>query len=155
MREILKDARHLLRAAALFLALILVFLLARGFLVPKDFGTYGHYRAGALDDNRSRPPAFAGMKACEDCHADVVESRKGSKHSGVRCEACHGPQAAHAGAEDPSAAKPARPDPRGLCLRCHEENVARPAGFPQVNAKDHGGGEECHVCHKPHHPEVS
>ncbi len=150
-----RDSRHLLRAAMLFGAGIVVFLVARALLVPKDFGVLGHFRQGALADNRSRPIVFAGRAACEECHGDVVEARKGSKHARVGCEACHGALAAHASAADPSANKPTKPNPKVICLVCHLENTARPKTFPQVDPKDHGDGASCGECHKPHHPEMA
>ena len=152
MKEALRESRHLVRAALLFLGGVLAFLLIRQSLVPKGFGEYGHFRSGALADNRSRPLAFAGMGACEECHPDVVDARKGSKHVGVRCEACHGPLAAHA--SDPTAGKPARPDPKTVCLVCHLNNVAKPKGFPMVDPAEHAKGDPCNTCHSPHHPEV-
>ena len=39
---------HLLRVAGLFVAGVLAFLVLQAFLVPRGFGVYGHYRAGAL-----------------------------------------------------------------------------------------------------------
>ena len=62
---------HLVRVAALFAAGVLVFVALQSLLVPKGFGGYGHYRAGALDDNRARPLVHAGRGACVECHADV------------------------------------------------------------------------------------
>ena len=148
-----RDSRHLLRAAALFGAGILVFLVLRALLVPPGFGALGPYREGALADNRSRAAVFAGRAACEECHSDIVDARKGSKHARVNCEACHGALAAHA--SDPTATKPARPDPKKTCLVCHLPNAAKPKGFPQVEPKDHGDGGACGDCHKPHHPELA
>ncbi len=148
-----KDIRHLLWAAGLFVAGFLVFLVVRAALIPPGFGALGHYRPGAIDDNRDRRLSFAGRAACEECHSDVVEARKGGKHAGVGCEACHGPLAGHA--SDPSAEKPALPDPKQLCLTCHLANIARPKSFPQVEPKEHGDGGPCAGCHKPHHPDAA
>ncbi len=147
-----QDVGHLLRMAGLFVAGAVVFLIVRAVLVPEGFGTWGHFRAGALDDNRAHPLRYAGQQACADCHADVVDARQGSKHAAIGCEACHGPLAAHA--EDPDAAPAKRPDPAALCRSCHQLNVARPAAFPQIDAAEHGGGEPCVGCHAPHHPDV-
>lgn len=155
MKGLFKDKEHLFRVAALFVAGFFLFLVARAILVPKGFGEYGHYRAGALDDNRSRPLTFAGRAACESCHSDVAETRKGSKHDGIGCETCHGAQALHAADPADEKHKPKRPDPKVLCLMCHLENVAKPAKFPQINPKEHGDGQPCNSCHKPHHPEIS
>lgn len=153
MNGLFKDKEHLVRVVMLFVAGFVVFLLARALLVPKDFGVFGHYRAGALEDNRSRPIVFAGRGACEECHADQVTQRKGSKHERVGCESCHGPLAKHA--QDPASLKPARPNGRELCLVCHSENVAKPEKFPQIDPKDHGDTGPCTACHKPHHPEIT
>jgi len=147
-----KDVEHFVRAAILFGIGIIIFLVVRSVMVPKDFGAYGHYRAGALADNAARPISFAGRAACEECHSDVAESRTGHKHEHVGCEACHGALAEHA--QDPSGAKSTLPDAKTLCRNCHQANVARPAGFPQVDADEHSGGEICTSCHQPHHPEL-
>lgn len=152
MRSLLADKEHLLRMALLFVVGIVLFVIARALLVPQGFGVLGHYRSGALDDNASVQLAFAGHKACEECHADIVDARAGSKHQRIACEACHGPLAKHVA--DPEANKPQRPDAKSVCFVCHLENVARPASFPQVDPKDHGDGGACTSCHKPHHPEI-
>jgi cytochrome c554/c'-like protein len=143
-------AEHLVRVLGLFAAGVVAFAALRAGLVPEGFGRFGHYRAGALDDARARTPAFAGRAACLDCHADAAEAAKGSGHARVRCEACHGPLAAHAG--DPAAHKAVRPDARVVCARCHQANVARPARFPQKDIAEHAGDEPCTTCHVAHHP---
>jgi hypothetical protein len=135
----------------LFGGAALAFVVLQGLLVPDDFGVYGHYRAGALDDNRNQPLVHAGHTACLDCHVDVPEAAAGEGHAGIRCEACHGPLARHAA--DPTAA-PGRPDAAELCGRCHAANVARPAGFPRVDVSDHASGESCLTCHAAHRPGV-
>jgi hypothetical protein len=136
--------------AVLFGAGVLVFVALQWLLVPKGFGVYGHYRAGALDDNRARPLVHAGRGACVECHSDVWELLQRGHHGQVRCEGCHGALAKHA--QDPSAATAVKPDPKTLCVRCHQESVARPAKFPQVDAAAHSGGEVCTSCHKAHDP---
>ena len=150
MGDLFRHGGHLIRVAGLFLAGVAVFLALQAFMVPKGFGVYGHYRAGALDDNRARPVVYAGRAACLDCHSDVGDVLGKGKHAVVGCEACHGPHAAHAA--DPSTAKAVRPDARVLCARCHKASVARPAGFPQVEPSEHAGKEVCTSCHTPHSP---
>jgi hypothetical protein len=153
--ERFKDKEHLVRMAALFVGALVLFLILRAAFVPKGFGAFGHYNPGALKANMDKPLSFAGRKDCEDCHSDIVAARKGSKHEKIACEACHGAQAKHALSDDPAASKPKLPDPKTICLVCHQENVSKPKWFPQVNSKDHGNGDACITCHKPHHPEVS
>ncbi len=145
-----KDAEHLLRLAAAFAIVLVVFLLVRAHFVPKSFGQYGHYRGDALAELSSKPLSFAGHQACEECHGDVLEMKKAGKHAGVNCEACHGPLATHAA--DPTSVVPQLPDTAVLCARCHEENIAKPKSFPQVVSKEHSGGVVCKSCHVPHSP---
>jgi hypothetical protein len=153
MSRFLKDREHLGRMAGLFVAGITVFFVARHFLVPDGFGIYGHYRAGALADNRAQPLRYAGRAACEECHTDVVEARKTSRHAGIGCEACHGALAPHA--TNPGDVKPERPNGRALCLACHQANVARPKMFPQITIPDHGDAGPCTACHRAHAPAIS
>jgi hypothetical protein len=151
-RESIRDREHLIRLALVLVLAVVVFLIVRSFLVPEGFGKYGHYRAEALAANRTRPPQFAGQAACGECHEDVVADRAGSRHERIACEACHWTLAGHAA--DPSAVAPKLPDAGELCRRCHEENAARPAGFPQVDPAEHAGDTPCTECHRPHRPQV-
>jgi hypothetical protein len=150
--NVFKDAGHLFRLAAVFLVGTLAFLAMRVFLVPKSFGQYGHYRGDAIAEMAARPVKFAGHQACEDCHADVLEKKKGGRHARVNCEACHGPLAEHA--HDPSV-QPVKLDTAVLCVRCHEANIAKPKGFPQVASADHSTGLACDTCHQPHSPAIT
>jgi len=136
--------------AAVLVGGALLFVVVRGVLVPDDFGVWGHYRGGALDENRNSPIVYAGATACVECHDDVEAERAASRHRIIRCEACHGPLARHA--DDPTEYTPTLPDAATLCLRCHRSVVARPAGFPQVEPAEHAEGEPCDACHHPHNP---
>ena len=149
MRELFRDAGHLVRLAALFAVAIAAFLLVRALLIPKTFGDYGHYRAAALGEIRERGIKYAGRAACLDCHEDIGAAKAGGKHAGVGCEACHGALAAHVA--DPASVVPQKPDASAVCLVCHVQNLAKPKGFPQVDPKEHYG-DECGGCHKPHVP---
>lgn len=140
---------HLVRMGLLLAAGLLAFAGIRRALVPKGFGELGHYRTGALADNRDRVPVHAGQGACQGCHGEVQALREGTRHARLSCEGCHGPQGVHA--EDPSQAKPPRPAARPLCLRCHQALLARPRGFRQIEPKDHPG-EACLDCHSAHAP---
>lgn len=147
-----KDVEHLFRLAAIFLFGILVFAVARAELVPDDFGLLGHYRAGAVDDERARPTAHAGQKACAECHSDVVEARLPSRHKALSCESCHGALAKHAAGDDTF--KFSKPDAQSLCVRCHATKTGKPERYPRVDVADHAGDEKCISCHKPHDPRV-
>jgi len=146
----LKDAGHLFRFAGLFVIAFLLFWVIRGYVVPKSFGQYGHYRGAALSDIASHPVKFAGHQACETCHTDIAGAKIKGAHAHVNCEACHGALAAHA--DDPTSLTPPRPDTAALCARCHTASAAKPKGFPQVEPADHSGGAPCQTCHNPHNP---
>jgi hypothetical protein len=148
-----KDAGHLFRLAGVFLLGVLVFLGIRGFMVPKSFGQYGHYRGNALADIAARPISFAGHQTCETCHSDVFDKKKDGRHAHVNCEACHGALAKHA--DDPTSVQPPKLDAAVLCVRCHEANAAKPKTFPQVASEEHSNGLACDTCHQPHSPAIT
>jgi len=155
-----RHTTHIVRVALLFLAGITIFLIARRAFVPPDFGTLGFFRAGTLDDVKARKIAYAGAKACAECHAGVydgeaapspaaIDLRKDNKHSVLRCESCHGPMAFHV--DDPEKAV-AKVGADKLCLGCHRQITGRPPTHPQVVPGDHGGSDSCISCHRPHRP---
>jgi hypothetical protein len=147
--RILREAGHLLRFAGIFIAGTLLFVGIRGWLVPKSFGQYGHYRGDAISEIAAKPIQFAGRQACKTCHVDIAEKAKHGKHVSIGCETCHGVLANHA--DDPSV-QPIKLDTAQLCVRCHEASAARPKAFPQVASADHANGLACETCHQPHNP---
>lgn len=149
--SLIRDAGHLLRFAGLFVIAFLLFWAIRGYVVPKTFGQYGHYRGAAIAEIAAHPVKFAGHEACETCHSDVADAKNKGKHEQVNCEACHGPLGAHAA--DPTVT-PAKLDTAVLCVRCHAASAARPKGFPQVAAEAHSSGVPCETCHQPHSPAI-
>lgn len=152
MPHLFRDKEHLVRVVLLFAAGVAAFLVLQGLLTPKEFGVYGHFRTGALDDNAARPVAFAGHARCAECHGETAVAKAGGRHAGVACEACHGALARHA--EDPGALAPDRPAGRPVCLHCHTANVAKPKWFPAIDPKEHGEEGPCTACHPAHDPGV-
>jgi len=152
MPQNLKDFEHLIRLAGLFAVGVLAFVVIRAALVPKDFGELGHYRAGAIDDNRDQALVFGGRASCIECHDAKTKAENGRAHTNVGCEACHWALAEHAA--DPESLMPALPDPVSLCSHCHARSVARPSWFPQVDVADHSGGDSCIECHDAHLPGI-
>jgi hypothetical protein len=131
-------------------------LFARARLVPPTFGTYGHYRAGALDDEKAIETRHAGLNACAECHDDIVAIHAKDAHASVQCQTCHGPGRKHV--EDNDAPMP-RPDTKEDCLVCHRQLEARPGSFPQVDWKKHyefvgvaDTNVACIRCHSGHEP---
>jgi Cytochrome c554 and c-prime len=149
----LKDAGHLFRFAGLFVLAFLVFWGVRGFVVPKTFGQYGHYRGAAITDIAAKQMKFAGHQACEECHTDIADTKTHGSHAKVNCEACHGPLANHA--SDPTSVIPVKPDSAVLCAKCHTASAAKPKSFPQVDPAEHSGGMPCATCHNPHSPAMN
>lgn len=152
MRQILKESGHLVRMVGVLAACLILFLVIRAAIVPQGFGRLGHYRPGALDDIAARPISFAGHATCEVCHDEQAKIKNAGKHAGLACETCHGPASAHT--EDPTSHAVLKPDPKVLCVRCHEADPARPHAFPQVVSKEHAGEASCAECHKPHSPQI-
>jgi hypothetical protein len=152
VRRILRNSAHLIRPALILVAGMALFLVVRAAVVPKGFGEYGHYRAGALELIRQHPIAYAGQDTCVMCHEDEAKTRAAGKHAQVHCESCHGPLSQHA--EDPAAHVPQLPDVANLCRRCHEKDAAKPPAFPQVVTSEHSGGALCNACHQPHNPHL-
>jgi hypothetical protein len=176
MGDRFQHAQHLLRVAILLALGLVVFLIARRTLIPSDFGVYGYYRAGALNDIRAQPIAYAGRAACNECHDgayDPPEPEEGTparkdllkpltvddnKHAPLRCEACHGPLQKHIDDTEKDVPKITTGD--RLCLGCHLELRGRPKSQPQivpaVHEKDGPKSKEgCVACHTPHWPKVT
>jgi hypothetical protein len=114
-----------------------------------SFGQYGHFRANAMPEIASREPVYAGKKACEECHSEVIAKLSKASHATISCEACH--QASRAHADNPDLKTTKLND--SLCLRCHEKNPSRPAWHKQIAlAKHYLGQGACKECHQPHQP---
>ncbi len=131
-------------------ALVIIYLIVRHFLIPPTFGLWGHYRAASAVQNAELPVNYAGGEACADCHSEIVSAKKAGYHRGVACETCHGPAYAHT--QDQEKHKPQINRARPACLICHEYLSSRPTGFPQVVSDSHNPLKQCITCHKPHDP---
>jgi hypothetical protein len=147
-----RNSGHLIRPALVLLAGLVVFLIVRAAVIPKNFGEYGHYRPGALDMIAATPISYAGRSQCALCHDAETKVHDAGKHAGVACETCHGPQAKHVEAEGGNV--PKLPDVANLCRRCHEKDAAKPKWFPQVDTVGHSQGMPCDSCHQPHNPHL-
>ena len=147
-----RDYEHVFRVALVFAAAIAAFLIWRAWMVPADFGVYGHFRAGAIKDIAALPVVYAGQAECVACHTDVKEVRQAGRHAKVACEACHGPLGQHARGDTDVA--PIRPSTRGVCLTCHTSRVGMPAAFPKIVVKEHSDAGPCTECHKAHSPSL-
>ncbi|MBL8231618.1 MAG: hypothetical protein JNL98_24185 [Bryobacterales bacterium] len=152
MSNNLRESGHLIRLAAVLAVAVVGFLVLRAAVIPPEFGKYGHYRPGALEDNQKRAIQYAGQADCLSCHEEQAKQRSAGKHAKVSCEACHGPLAKHT--EDPQANKPQLPQGATLCASCHEKDAAKPKWFPQVVTAEHNTGMACNSCHQAHQPKL-
>ena len=138
---------QILRLILLTIGIVGSYFVARAFLTPSSFGDYGWYRGEALGELASRPTTYAGKKACEECHSDIVQKLARHEHKTLSCEGCHGPGQAHAD----------NPDIKleilnfSHCARCHEANPSRPQWHKQIVINKHYPGK-CTECHVPHSP---
>jgi hypothetical protein len=153
VRPTFRDYQHVLRMAAVFTVGLATFLFWRSWMVPADFGTLGHFRAGAIVEASARTPRFAGQASCVSCHDEAQQVRATSSHATVSCEACHGPLGDHARGE--SDAAPIRPSTRATCLTCHTSRVGMPAAFPRIIPREHAESGPCTDCHTAHAPAIS
>lgn len=134
----------------LFAAFILLFLVARYFLMPVSFGKQGHYRFNSIAENKEKPMNYAGKEACADCHDDKALEIKSDVHAGLSCETCHGPGQAHV--DNPDSVKLIKPDQRVFCGTCHSYNPTRSKIIKQIDLKEHNTDKKCIECHNPHLP---
>ena len=144
----MKMPPQILRLVLLTLGIVGSYLVARYFLTPPSFGHYGWFRAAALEEIASRTPVYAGKKACDECHSDVLEKLAKAEHKTLSCEGCHGVSQEHAANPDITPIKLTG----NHCIRCHEANPSRPAWFKQITVKNHYTGQKCTECHVPHQP---
>lgn len=152
---------HILRPLFAVLGLIAVVLIARTFIVPKDFGIgergymYGWHRQGNEDDWKAFKVKYKfDNEYCKDCHGDKVSGIMQSPHSIIKCENCHGPVAGHPA--DPPKLKIDRG--REHCLRCHFPLPYPTSGRSKIRGVDpdkHNPVFECVTCHNPHKPNLT
>ncbi|SPE54517.1 conserved exported hypothetical protein [Verrucomicrobia bacterium] len=138
---------QILRLILLTLGIVGSYLVARAMLTPPSFHEYGWYRGEALEELSARTPVFAGKKACEECHSDILQKLGQFEHKTLSCEACHGVSREHADNNDILPVKLTG----SHCLRCHEANPSRPKWFKQIVVREHYTGK-CSECHVPHAP---
>jgi hypothetical protein len=149
MRLFPKMPPQVFRIVLLAAAIVMGYSVARFFLTPRSFGQYGWFRGDALTELRAREPVFAGRKACDECHSEVVQKLQKNQHKGLACEGCHGAGQIHS--DDPRKDNIDKSD-YGVCVRCHEANVSRPKWHKQIVSKTHYAGSKCTECHVPHSP---
>ena len=156
---------HVFRPLIVFLGIVALILLARVFLVPKDFGIgergymYGWHRHGNEQDWKDFKVKYMGKEYCKDCHSDKYNSINKTPHKIIQCENCHGPAGTPEGIVHYDADK--RPKltidkSKGLCLRCHYPLPYPTSGRANIRSidpeKHNPEASACVDCHNPHNP---
>lgn len=164
-------ARHFLRLFLLIAIVVVAFITVRAQVVPRDFGTLGHFRASAIPEEAAREPRHLGKEVCADCHDDIATPKAEGKHTIPQCENCHGPGMIHVKmmSDDSIDQYPDRikNNPNGLrvisgiqeCKWCHLKTFERPSTLKSIadvaqHFAEYGRTftptSKCIDCHNPH-----
>jgi hypothetical protein len=156
------DKAHIIRIVIILVVALILGVAAKAAFVPDDFGKYGHYRAGAIEDEMNREVRHQTNESCLACHPYIKKIHLAGVHKTVSCEFCHGPLAAHAKDGKKFADMPVKrgEEIRTLCLRCHNKIIrARPkesikmVAMPQhLEEKKVRTEHVCNQCHHVHDP---
>jgi Zn finger protein HypA/HybF involved in hydrogenase expression len=151
---------HVLRPLFVVIGFVAVILIARLFIVPKDFGVhekgymYGWYRKSNEEDWKAFKAKYKfNNEYCKDCHAEHYEKLIQSSHAIINCENCHGPALDHP--SEPAKLQIDRS--RQQCLRCHSYLPYPTSNRKNIKAIDpetHNPDIECSNCHSPHNPDL-
>lgn len=151
---------HVLRPLFVVIGLVIIVLIARLFIVPKDFGVwergymYGWHRKGNEEDWKAVKVKYKfDNEYCKGCHTDKYDSIMKSPHAIIKCENCHGPVLDHP--SEPAKLQIDRS--RQLCLRCHTRlpyPTSNRANIRGIDPATHNPDIECSMCHNPHKPSL-
>jgi hypothetical protein len=139
-----------IRRLSVVIFLLLAAFLGAFYVLPAGLTDTDLQKRSTIAIEAAKPIHFAGSAACADCHEDESTKKRSGYHKTLSCETCHGPAAAHV--EDPTKTKPFVPKERKVCPVCHDYNLSRPTGFPQINPTLHNPLQSCASCHSPHDP---
>ena len=150
---------HVWRPVFVFIVVIILTLIARYFIVPRDFVVgergfmYSYHRASNVPEWEAFPVKYQTKEYCGECHEERYESNMASKHKLIQCENCHGPALEHP--EDPEMLIVDRS--KTQCLRCHSYlpyPTSQRAQIKGIIPAEHNPDEECAECHDPHEPDL-
>lgn len=162
--------KRLLIAGLGIIVLALGGLMFKQLLLPSSFGTYGHYRADAIDEEAMVPVRHGTNESCFACHQWEAKNHSAGTHKTISCEFCHGPWADHVGlvrneygeSYKKTGTLPVKKDVEitTLCLRCHNteikarseeviKTVAMPEHLEEQKVKLTHNCNQCHNVHAP------
>ena len=149
---------HLIKVFLVLIVLGVGVIAAQALFIPSDFGKYGHYRTGAVEDEINRLVRNQTNESCLKCHPYIKKIHLSGVHKTVSCEFCHGPNADHAVDEKKIADMPVKrgEDIKALCLRCHNKIIrARPEeSIKMISMPLHLEEKKVqttHICNQCHH----
>ncbi len=151
---------HVWRPLFVVIGIVVLILIARQFLVPRDFGIhergymYGwHNKSNEEFWKNEIAVKYRSVEYCKDCHSDKYSSIMQTPHAIIQCENCHGPAREHP--SDPPKLPIDRS--RAQCLRCHYPLAYPTSGRANIRGIDpekHNPDMECSMCHNPHKPTI-
>ena len=153
--------RHsVVRPLLVVAAVVALILVARVFLVPKDFTIgergyrFGWHRLGNEQDWKNFTVKYQGNDYCAACHGDKIEAIKASPHADIQCENCHGPAVRMVDGvakQHPADIDKLEVDTNpALCQRCHAPLPYASSGRSKIRYMDPVPDGECMACHNPH-----
>lgn len=153
---------HVLRIVLGLVVFAAVGGIGKYLLTPKSFGTHGHYRADAIEEEASLEIRQWTNASCMTCHQHEALIHLKGLHRTISCEFCHSAYADHVKDGKNVAAMPVKKDQeiRVLCLRCHNRAIqARPKQvIKTVVMPEHLESQKvkithiCNQCHNVHAP---
>jgi len=153
---------HVIRIVLGIVALAFLGFIGKTVLTPKSFGTYGHYRADAIEEEANIEIRHWTNAPCFSCHAYEANIHLNGRHKTISCEFCHGPYADHItnGKKTGTLSVKRGEEIKTLCLRCHNRAIqARPeAVIKTVTMPEHLESQKvkvthiCNQCHNQHAP---
>ena len=149
---------HVVRIALTLAGMMIIGFSLRPLFLPDEFGKYGYYRPGAVEDEANRVVRNMNNESCFDCHPRIKKIHLAGVHKDVLCEVCHGAHGDHVEGETVIGAMPVVRDQeiRPMCLRCHTKIVQAlpPETIKLVALPEHMEKRKVrtdHVCNQCHH----
>jgi len=151
---------HAFRPLFIVIGLVAVILIARLFIVPKDFKVwergymYGWYRKANENEWKVFKAKYKFQSEyCRGCHSEQYNKLIQSPHAIINCENCHGPALEHP--SEPTKLLIDRS--RQQCLRCHSYlpyPTSDRKNIKGIDSESHNPDTECSMCHNPHNPDL-
>jgi len=153
---------HVIRIVLGIVILAVLGFIGKTVLTPKSFGTYGYYRADAIEEEANIDIRHWTNAPCFSCHAYEANIHLNGTHETISCEFCHGPYADHVKNGKKTGSLPVKKgeEIKTLCLRCHNKAIqARPEEvIKTVAMPEHLKDQKvklthtCNQCHHVHAP---